>query len=89
MREVCSFTDFFVITSGRSSRQTRAVAEEIRLRIKEQGVSPLSIEGEVQGDWVLMDYLGVIVHVFTPETREFYRLETLWKDAPKVEVAAG
>lgn len=89
MREVCSFTDFFVITSGRSSRQTRAVAEEIRLRIKEQGVSPLSIEGEVQGDWVLMDYLGVIVHVFTPETRDFYRLETLWKDAPKVEVAAG
>lgn len=88
MREVCSFTDFFVIMGGRSSRQTRAIAEEIRLRIKEQSAVPLSIEGELEGEWVLMDYLGVIVHIFTPEARDFYRLETLWKDAPKVEAAA-
>lgn len=89
MGEVCSFTDFFVIMSGRSSRQTKALAEEIRLRVKEQGVLPLSIEGEVEGDWVLMDYLGVITHIFTPEARDFYRLENLWKDAARVEVAGG
>lgn len=88
MRDVCSFTDFFVITSGRSSRQAQAIAEEVRVRMKEQGIPAVSIEGEPQGDWILIDYLSVVVHVFAPETREFYRLENLWKDAPRLEAAA-
>lgn len=86
MKQICSYTDFFVICSGRSSRQTKAIVDEVRLKIKEAGVSPASLEGEVKGDWVLMDYLGVVVHVFTPETRDFYRLEVLWKEAPRVEM---
>lgn len=86
MKQICSYTDFFVICSGRSSRQTKAIVDEVRLKIKEAGVSPASLEGEVKGDWVLMDYLGVVVHVFTPEMRDFYRLEVLWKEAPRVEM---
>lgn len=86
MKQICSYTDFFVICSGRSSRQTKAIVDEVRLKIKEAGVSPASLEGEVKGDWVLMDYLGVVVHVFTPEVRDFYRLEVLWKEAPRVEM---
>lgn len=88
MRGVCSYTDFFIICSGRSGRQAQAIGDEIRFQMKQEGVLPLRVEGEQQGDWVLLDYLGVVVHVFTPETRDFYRLETLWKEAPKVEVPA-
>lgn len=86
MRELCSYTDFFVIASGRSSRQTRAISDEIRMQLKKQGALPLRVEGEQQGDWVLMDYLSVIVHIFTPEARDFYRLEVLWKEAPRTVV---
>lgn len=86
MKQICSYTDFFVICSGRSSRQTKAIVDEVRLKIKEAGVSPASLEGEVKGDWILMDYLSVVVHVFTPEARDFYRLEVLWKEAPRVEM---
>lgn len=86
MKQICSYTDFFVICSGRSSRQTKAIGNEVRLKVKEAGVSPASLEGEVKGDWILMDYLSVVVHVFTPEARDFYRLEVLWKEAPRVEM---
>lgn len=89
MREVCSYTDFFLICEGRSSRQTKAIADEIRVRMKAEGTLPLSVEGEVRGDWVLMDYLTVVVHIFTPEARDFYRLEVLWKEAPRVEAAVS
>jgi ribosome-associated protein len=89
MREVCSYTDFFLICEGRSSRQTKAIADEIRVRMKAEGVAPLRVEGEVRGDWVLMDYLTVVVHIFTPEARDFYRLEVLWKEAPRVEAAVS
>lgn len=83
MREVVSYTDYFVICSGRSSRQTKAISDEIRLKMKKNGEIPLRVEGEQGGDWILMDYLGVVVHIFTPESREFYRLENLWKEAPR------
>ncbi len=88
MRPVCSYTDYFVICSGRSSRQTRAIVDEVRYRLKQHGVTALSIEGEDEGEWILMDYLGVVVHVFTPAARDFYRLESLWKEAPRVEAAS-
>jgi ribosome-associated protein len=86
MSELCSYTDFFVICSGRSSRQAQAICDEVRYRMKKEGTAPLRVEGEEQGDWILIDYLGVVVHVFTPEARDFYRLESLWKEAPRVEV---
>lgn len=89
MRELCSYTDFFVICSGRSSRQARAICDEIRLQMKKKGAASLRVEGEQQGDWILMDYLSVVAHIFTPEARDFYRLEVLWKEAPRTEVEAG
>ncbi len=87
MKEVCSFTDFFVILTGRNPRQSRAIADEVRRQIKKTGSSPLRVEGEAGGDWILMDYLNVVVHIFSPEARDFYRLEVLWKDAPRLEAA--
>lgn len=84
MKDVCSFTDYFVIVSGRNTRQTRAIAEEVRQKMKQTGGAPARVEGEQRGDWILMDYLNVVVRIFTPETRDFYRLEVLWRDAPKV-----
>ncbi|GBE57171.1 ribosomal silencing factor RsfS [bacterium BMS3Abin01] len=87
MREVCSYTDFFLICSGRSPRQTKAVADEIRFQLKQGGVSVLRVEGEPEGEWILMDYLSVIVHIFTPRARDFYRLEVLWKEAPVLDVS--
>ncbi|MHB1380962.1 MAG: ribosome silencing factor [Thermoleophilia bacterium] len=88
MRELCSYTDFFIICSGRSGRQVHAIGDEIRYQLKREGVLPLRVEGEHQSEWFLLDYPGVFVHVFTPETRDFYRLENLWKDAPRTEVAS-
>ncbi|MHB1360977.1 MAG: ribosome silencing factor [Thermoleophilia bacterium] len=85
MKDVVSYTDYFLICSGRSERQTRAIADGIRSKLKEQGIPALRIEGEARGDWVLLDYLSVVVHIFTPESRDFYRLEVLWKEAPRVE----
>jgi ribosome-associated protein len=88
MRQVCSYTDFFVICSGRSSRQTKAIADEIRYSLKQEKIAASRVEGEAEGDWILMDYLSVVVHVFTPRARDFYRLEVLWKEAPRVEAAS-
>jgi ribosome-associated protein len=83
MHELVTYTDFLVVCSGRSARQTRRISEEIGLRLKkETGVTPAHVEGHSTGDWILLDYLDFIVHVFTPEAREFYRLDVLWKDAP-------
>jgi ribosome-associated protein len=88
MRTLCSYTDFFVICSGRSSRQAQAISDEIRSGLKQEGTLPLRIEGELGSDWILIDYIGVVVHVFTPEARDFYRLENLWKEASRLEVGA-
>lgn len=85
MRAVCTYTDYFVICSGRSARQSQAISDEVRYRLKQEGTTPSRVEGEQDGDWILIDYLGVVVHVFTPEARDFYRLENLWKDAPRLE----
>jgi ribosome-associated protein len=89
MRGVVSYTDYFVICSGRTPRQTQAIAEEIRDRLKRDRVLPTAIDGERQGDWILLDYLDVVVHVFTPEARAFYRLEGLWGEVPSETYAAS
>jgi ribosome-associated protein len=89
MRDVVSYTDYFVICSGRNPRQTQTIAEEIRERLKrEDRVLPSGIDGQSTGDWILIDFLDVVVHVFTPEARNFYRLESLWGEVPS-EAYAG
>lgn len=77
-------TDYFVICSGGNSRQVATIVDEIRLELRDTGVRPYRTEGERESRWVLLDYLDVVVHVFLEEDREFYDLERLWKDAPRV-----
>lgn len=78
-------TSFFVIATGRSDRQVRTIADEVADALREgAGVKPIGREGEREGRWVLLDFGEVVVHVFQPDEREFYRLEKLWSDAPRV-----
>jgi ribosome-associated protein len=81
VRSVIVITDFFVIVSGRSARQVRTITESIETALKELGVKPVRREGETEGQWVLLDYVDVVVHVFGEEERRYYDLERLWKDA--------
>jgi ribosome-associated protein len=83
MHKLTPMCDFFVICSGKSEVHVRAISEEIDTRMRERGVKPAHIEGLSDGRWVLMDYLSVVTHVFTPEAREYYDLEHLWADAPR------
>jgi ribosome-associated protein len=84
LRSVSGYTDFFVIASGNTDRQVRAIHDAIHIGMKnEHGLLPRRVEGLSESRWVLMDYLDVVVHIFTPETRDFYRLEQLWGDVPK------
>jgi ribosome-associated protein len=83
LRGVLGYTDYFVICSGNSSRQAKAIQDGILEGMKiAHGTSPRRVEGSAATGWILMDYLDVVVHIFTPETREFYRLEQLWGEAP-------
>lgn len=84
--EVTSFADVFVVLSGRSDRQVRAIADSIERKLKENGEKPLGVEGYDTASWILMDCNDVIVHVFAPETREHYDLERLWGDAPVIDL---
>ena len=90
MRPVCTYTDFLVVATGRNSRQTQAIADEVRLKLKQDHrLIPRSVEGEREATWVIADYLDVVLHVFTPEAREYYRLEELWDDVPHETVEAA
>jgi ribosome-associated protein len=83
LREVLGYTDYFLICSGNTGRQAKAIHDGILEGLKhEHGTLPRRVEGSAQAGWILMDYLDVVVHIFTPETREFYRLEQLWGEAP-------
>lgn len=87
VHELVSYTDFLVVCTGRNTRLTRRIAEEVHQRIKtEEGLLPVGSEGSAGGEWLLLDYLDFVVHIFTPEAREFYRLESLWKQAPAEDV---
>ncbi len=86
LRSVAGYTDFFVICSGNTDRQTKAIHDAIHKGLKdEHGLLPRRVEGASEARWILMDYLDVVVHVFTPDTRDFYRLEALWGDVPRQE----
>jgi len=84
MRGITPLYDFFVLTSGVSRRQIHTIAEEIDAGLRAVGDRRLSIEGFESSKWVVQDYGDVVVHVFDPETREYYRLESLWADAPRL-----
>ncbi len=82
--EILDYTDRFIICSGNTDRQTKAIADGIQEGLKkEHGIVPRRIEGLPEARWILMDYLDVVVHIFTPDARDFYRLEQLWGEAPK------
>ena len=90
MRGVCDFTDFFVIATGRNARQTKAIYDEVAgVLKKDHGLLPRSSAGAGEATWIVADYLDVVLHLFTPETRGFYRLEELWSDVPSVELEAA
>jgi ribosome-associated protein len=83
LRGVLGYTDYFLVCSGNTTRQTKAIHDAILEGLKhEHGTIPRRVEGASRADWILMDYLDVVVHIFTPQTREFYRLEELWGEAP-------
>ncbi len=86
VKEFSSFADYFIICSGSSDRQVRAIADSIEKRLKESGVAPLGIEGRQSGGWILMDYGDAVVHVFHEPVREFYDIERLWSDATSMTV---
>jgi ribosome-associated protein len=81
-----SIADYFLIASGKSSRQVQAIAQHLRTRMKEEGFTLFGIEGEREGHWILLDYGDLIVHLFHQPVREFYDLEGLWIEAPRVEM---
>lgn len=82
-----AFTDYFVICSGTNPRQIQAIADEVELRLKKSGQRPAHIEGYRQAEWVLLDYVDFVVHVFSEKSRKFYELERLWKSAKRLEPA--
>ena len=83
LRGVLGYTDYFLICSGNTSRQAKAIHDGIFEGLKhEHNTLPRRVEGASRANWILMDYLDVVVHIFTPETRAYYRLEDLWGEAP-------
>ena len=88
MRPVCAYTDFFVLATGQNPRQTKAIWDEVHFQMKQEGALPVSVDGEREASWIVGDYLDVVLHVFTPEARQYYRLEDLWSDVPSETVEA-
>jgi ribosome-associated protein len=86
VREQSSLADYFILTTAGSTTHAQAIAEEIRLRLKARGELPHHIEGEENGQWILLDYFDVVVHILLGEAREFYGLERLWGDAPRPDI---
>jgi ribosome-associated protein len=90
LRGMIGYADYFVICTGRTDRQTRAIHDSIHQGMKSaHSLLPARVEGVSQANWILVDYLDVVVHIFTPDTREYYRLEQLWGEAPSLAVGAG
>ena len=90
LRGMLGYTDYFVICTGRTDRQTKAIHDAIHAGMKaEHGMLPRRVEGLTEARWILMDYLDVVVHVFIPDTREYYRLEQLWGEAPAQSVGVS
>jgi ribosome-associated protein len=87
MRELVAYTDFLAICTARSERQARAIVDEVRVQVKrEAGLLPGGVDGGGEAGWTILDYLDCVLHVFTPEARDRYGLEELWRDAPRLEL---
>ena len=84
--ELTSISDYFVIASGGSAAQVKAMADEVEEKLREAGYTPVHMEGYQVATWILLDYSDVVVHIFLEETREFYDIERLWTDAKKIEL---
>jgi len=84
MSDAVTYTDFFVIASGATTRQTKAIADAVLQRMRPVR-RPARVEGEREAEWILIDFIDVVVHVFTPAARDFYRLEALWGDVPRLQ----
>jgi ribosome-associated protein len=87
LRHTSAFTDVFVVCTGQNARQVKAIVDSVEEALKADGQRPVAVEGYRDSEWVLVDYFDFVVHVFTPETREFYALERLWGSAIRVEVS--
>ena len=87
LQKLTSFTDYFVICSGESEPQIKAISKNVEEKMSQLGIKPDHIEGRSETGWVLMDYDDFVVHIFSPEKRRYYELERLWADAPRVEIA--
>ena len=86
VRDLIAITDFFVIASGATDRQVKAIGEAVEDALRQDGVRPMRREGERDMRWLLLDYADIVVHVFLDEARSYYELERLWKDAPRVTI---
>ena len=86
LRPADAFTDYFLICTGRSSPQIKAISDSIQVALAEKGVKPAHIEGYERAGWILLDYFDFIVHIFSPESRSFYALDRLWGSAERIEV---
>jgi len=90
MKPVCAYTDYFVIVTGGNPRQTKGIWDEVHARLKkDNALLPRSADGETEATWIVADYVDVVLHVFTPEARAYYRLEELWGDVPQEAVEAA
>lgn len=90
MRSLVAYTDFLAVCTARNERQARAIVDEVRLRVKhETGLLPGGVDGTGEAGWIILDYLDCVLHVFTPEARERYQLEDLWREAPRLELELG
>lgn len=86
VRTLVSYTEYLVICTARNERQAKAVHDEVYHQLKRDGWLPARVEGEREAEWVLMDYLDAVLHIFTPELRERYRLEVLWGEAERLDL---
>jgi ribosome-associated protein len=88
LREVASFTEFFLICNGSNPKQVQAIADAVEDALRQQGKRPMHIEGFTTAEWILLDYGDFLVHIFNNESRRFYDLERLWRDAKRIEIPA-
>lgn len=88
LRGLASFTDYFLVCSGTSHRQLESIADEVVSSLRALSKKPSHVEGYPRGEWILMDYVDFVVHIFTPASRDYYDLERLWGDAEKLAVAS-
>ncbi len=89
LKGISSFTDFFLLCCGTSTRHTQAICDAIIERLEKSGIPPAHVEGYSQAEWILLDYLNFVVHIFSQRARQFYDLERLWKTAARVSVPEG